>query len=176
MLLYHGTTGKRADQIFADRKISNDCDRFFTEEENGDGYTTQGYVYLTNEITYAVYFANSHTLVDKSEELYLFRIYVSDELIEPDYDEMRYQDPTGRDRERYSSDMECSLNEFKVCRIPVPIEFDRFTIEYFSFSKLDFPDIADLFDNAGYNYNYVVEHYSDMQRAFINSIYWRKTD
>ena len=67
MLLYHGTTGKRADQIFADRKISNDCDRFFTEEENGDGYTTQGYVYLTNEITYAVYFANSHTLVDKSE-------------------------------------------------------------------------------------------------------------
>ena len=174
MLLYHGTTGKRAEYIFADKAISNNCERFFTEEENGSGYTTQGYVYLTNEITFAAYFANSHTFMDQSKELFIFRVDVPDELIEPDYDEMRYQDPTGYDRERYSSDLECSLAEFKTCRIPISIEFDSFAVEYFSFNKADVPNIANLFDNAGCNYNYVVENYSAKQRAFIDSIHWKK--
>lgn len=174
MFLYHGTTGIRANQILDDKKISNNCDRFFTKEKNGDGYTTQGYVYLTNEITFAVYFANSHTFVDQSKELFIFRIDVPDELIEPDYDEMRYQDPPGHDREQYSSDLEYSLVEFKTCRIPVSIEFNKFTVEYFSFYKADFPNIADLFDNASSNYNYAIHHYSDKQREFINSIHWKK--
>lgn len=41
MILYHGTTYKRAQQIFKDRAIKRNCERFFTEEENGDGYVLQ---------------------------------------------------------------------------------------------------------------------------------------
>ena len=33
MILYHGTTYKRAQSIFKDRAIKKDCERFFTEEE-----------------------------------------------------------------------------------------------------------------------------------------------
>lgn len=99
MILYHGTTAKRAEHIFEDRTIKKNCLRFFTEEENGEGYSTDGYVYLSNEITYSLYFANCHSLVDKSESLYIFRIDIPDGLILADIDEMRYQDPTGCDRE-----------------------------------------------------------------------------
>ena len=174
MLLYHGTTSERAYKIFMDGRISNNCKRFFTKEENGNGYTTQGYVYLTNEITFAAYFANCHAFVDQSIELFIFRIDVPDELIEPDYDEMRYQDALGHNREQYSSDLECSLAEFKSCRIPVSIEFNRFAVEYFSFYKSSFRNIECLFKNACSDYNYVVEHYSDTQRVFIDSIHWEK--
>ena len=82
MLLYHGTTYKRAKQIFEDRIIKKDCDRFFTEEDNGDGYSTDGYVYLTNELTFALCFANCHHLVDKSDMLVVFL----DGQILPDFD------------------------------------------------------------------------------------------
>lgn len=174
MILYHGTTSNRAAQIFRDKKISNNCKRFFTEELNGDGSTTQGYVYLTNEITYAVYFANCHHFVDKSNQLYIFRVEVSEELIEPDYDEMRYQDPLMNERNRYTTDLKCSLLEFKSCRIPLSIEFDKFSVEYFVFNRDEFSDIAKLFDNAGCDYKYVVTHYSEFQHSFIDSIQWKK--
>lgn len=174
MILYHGTTDDRAKEILSNLEISNNCERFFTVEENGDGYTTQGYVYLTNEITYALYFANSHHFVDKSDKLYIFKIDVPDHLIEPDYDEMRYQDPTGFDRERYSNDLECSLLEFKTCRIPIPIEFSKFSVEYFVVDRNDIENMSLLFDNAGYDYKYVTSHYTRAQKEFIESIRWTK--
>lgn len=174
MILYHGTTDDRAKKILSNQVISNNCERFFTAEENGDGYTTQGYVYLTNEVIFALSFAHSHHLVDKSDKLYIFRIDIPDELIEPDYDEMRYQDPTGIDRERYSNDFECSLLEFKTCRIPIPIDFAKFPVEYFAINCSDIDNISCLLDNVGYNYKYVTSHYTRVQEEFIRSIKWAK--
>lgn len=173
MILYHGTTYKRAQQIFVDRIIKKDCERFFTEEENGDGYSTDGYVYLTNEVTFALYFANCHHLVDKSEVLVVFRIDVPDEQVLPDFDEMRYQDLTGADRERYDSDLSCSLLEYKTCRINSDISFDEYNVDYFCLVVEDVDEIGDLFDNAGCNYEYVISHYTRKQRNFIRSIQWR---
>jgi len=172
MVLYHGTTHKRAQQIFDDRAIKKNCERFFTEEENGDGYSTDGYVYLTNEVTLALYFAYCHHRDDKSDSMVVFKIEIPDEMILPDYDEMRYQDLTGTDRARYSDDLSCSLLEFKVCRISEDISFDKFEVQYFRFFASDVDNIGDLFDNAGYNYEYVIKHYSRRQTEFIQSIYW----
>lgn len=172
MILYHGTTYKRAQQIFANRAIKKNCERFFIEEENGDGYSTDGYVYLTNEVTLALYFAYCHHHVDKSDSMIVFKIEIPDEMILPDYDEMRYQDPTGIDRARYSDDLSCSLLEFKTCRVNSDILFDEYKVCYFRIFVNDVDNIGDLFDNAGYNYEYVTRHYSRRQAAFIQSICW----
>lgn len=174
MVLFHGTTSKRAEDILSDRTIKKDCLRFFTKEENGEGYSTDGYIYLSNEITYSLYFANCHSHVDKSELLYVFRIDVPDELVLSDMDEMRYQDSTGCDRERYANDLNCSLLEFKTCRIQSDISFDVFNVDYFIFDKTTFDNIADLFSNAGSDYKYVLKHYTLKQKEFIKSIKWIK--
>ena len=174
MILYHGTTYKRARSIFKDRAIKKDCERFFTEEDNGDGYSTDGYVYLTNELTYALYFANCHHLVDKSEVLVVFRIDIPDEQVLPDYDEMRYQDPTGTDREWYDSDLSCSLLEFKTCRINTDISFDEYTVDYFCLVVDRVKNIGELFNNAGCNYEYVTSHYTKRQKSLIKLIPWKR--
>lgn len=174
MILYHGTTYKRAQSIFKDRAIKKDCERFFTEEENGDGYSTDGYVYLSNEVTYALHFAYCHHRVDKSASLVVFKMEIPDEIVLPDYDEMRHQDPTGIDRKRYDSDLSCSLLEFKTCRIDTDISFDKYTVDYFCLVVDKVENIGDLFDNAGYNYEYVTSHYTQRQKNFIKSIPWKR--
>lgn len=174
MILYHGTTYKRAQSIFKDRAIKKECERFFTEEENGDGYSTDGYVYLSNEVTYALHFAYCHHRVDKSASLVVFKIEIPDEIVLPDYDEMRHQDQTGTDRERYDSDLNCSLLEFKACRINTDISFDEYAVDYFCLVVDKVENIGDLFDNAGYNYEYVTSHYTRRQKNFIKSIPWKR--
>lgn len=173
MILYHSTTENRAKQIFKDNKILCNCKRFFTKEENGDGYSSQGYVYLSNEITFATHFGYCHSNVEKTDIIYLYRIDIPDELIEPDYDEMRHQDPTGCDRERYSSDLQCSLLEFKACRVPFDIDFNKFKVDYLMIDKKGFSDISDLFDNAGHNLDYVISNYNPIQTRFINESSWQ---
>lgn len=174
MVLYHGTTYKRAQQIFQERAIKKNCERFFTEEENGDGYSTDGYVYLTNEVTFALHFAYCHHRVDKSDSMVVFKLEIPDEMILPDYDEMRYQDPTGTDRARYFDDLSCSLLEFKACRISADLSLDEFETRYFRLFTKDVDNIGDLFDNVGCNYEYVIENYSSKQIEFIQSIHWMR--
>ena len=172
MILYHGTTYKRAQQIFEDKAIKKDCVRFFTEENNGDGYSTDGYVYLTNELTFALHFAYCHHNVDKSEKLVVFRVDIPDELVLPDFDELRHQDPTCIDRSRYNDDLSCSLLEFKACRIDTDILLGEDNVDYFCLEVDDVDNISDLFDNAGSNYEYVINHYTRKQKSFIQSIQW----
>ena len=172
MILYHGTTHKRAQQIFHDRVIKKNCERFFTKEDNGDGYSTDGYVYLTNEVTYALYFANCHHFVDKSDALVIFRVNIPDNQILPDYDEMRHHDPTGIARKKYKDDLNCSLLEFKTCRINTDISFNEYAVDYFYLDLDEVDDIAYLFANAGGNYAQVTNHYTRTQKNFIQSIQW----
>lgn len=102
----------------------------------------------------------------------VFKIEIPDEMILPDYDEMRYQDPTCTDRARYSDDLSCSLFEFKACRISADLSFDEYEVKYFRLFANDVDNIGDLFDNAGCNYEYVIEHYSRKQIEFVQSIHW----
>lgn len=170
MILYHGTTEHRARLILRDNCIKKDVERYFTEEYNGDGYSTQGYIYLTNEITFAVYFANCHKFVDKSTNIYVFKIDVPPQLIEPDYDELRYQSATDEEINSYGGPLKCSLLEYKACRVKTDINFDRFSVQYCVLPITD--TIGNLLDNAGCNYKYVVTHYTKAQREFINNINW----
>ena len=104
----------------------------------------------------------------------MFRIDIPDEQILPDYDEMRYQDPTGTDREWYDSDLSCSLLEFKTCRINTDISFDEYTVDYFCLVVDRVKNIGELFNNACCNYEYVTSHYTKRQKSLIKLIPWKR--
>lgn len=174
MILYHATTEKRALSILKERTIKKNVDRYYTKEENGSGYSTQGYVYLTPEITFAIHFADCHNLIDKAPALYIFRLDIPNKIVEPDYDELRYQH-AGQDQiDSYGGALNCSIEEYKSCRVAQNLEFDRFDSWVCKIDLSDGVDINDITEFAGQNLIYVREHYTQKQLSFINSIIWEK--
>ena len=174
MILYHGTTGKRAEKIFKDGKLKCDVERHYTKSKSGSGYTEQGYVYLSNELMLSIYFANCCNLEDKSEELVVFKLDVDDSLIEPDYDEMRWQRADERQKIKYANDLECSLKEYKSCRVKSDIDIKNNNARYLTISAGD-PRIGNLTEKAGYNLHDVQANYNETQKAFIENADWKET-
>ena len=77
MIFYHGTTLKRANQIFNDNRIKCTVKRHYTKEKSGNGYTEDGFVYLATEPLFALYFANCCNLEDKSDSLFFPSSFLS---------------------------------------------------------------------------------------------------
>lgn len=174
MILYHGTTQKLAMEIFRDKVIKKDIKRHYTEEKSGNGYSTQGYIYLTNEITFSVFFANCCNLEDKADSLVLFKIDIPMEKIQPDYDEIRIQNSPKHVHDRYEDDLDFSLREFKSCRVDFDIEISEYDFEYCILNLSDEFTPYNLIINAGCNYEYVRNNYTDSQIEFINNLKWNK--
>lgn len=174
MILYHATTALRGKQILIDNCIKKDIDRFYTTEKNGDGSSTQGYVYLSNEITFSMYFANCHRYVDKSDELYIFQIDIPDELIEADCDELRYQGSSSDEIAQYGGELQCSLLEYKSCRVPFDINFKTYECSYITINIHGRPDPIDLVGGAGDNYKFTINNYTKIQKDFIDGIQWSR--
>lgn len=170
MILYHGTTKKRALEIFRDNTIKKDVKRHYTQETSGGGYSTQGYIYLTNEITFSVYFANCCNLEDNSNSLVLFKIDIPIEKIQPDYDEIRIQNEPKYVRDRYENDLDFSLREFKY----FDIELSEHSLEYCIVDLSDKFLPRNVIINAGCNYEHVIDNYTDLQIEFINNVKWCK--
>ena len=55
MILYHATTARRGKKIIEDGCIKKYVERYYIKENNDDGYSTQGYVYLSNELTFSMH-------------------------------------------------------------------------------------------------------------------------
>ena len=174
MILFHGTTIKRAKQIFADKKLRKNINRFYTYEKNGDGATTDGYIYLSNEITYSLYYAVNHCGVDKSNCVVIFKIDIPENKLLPDFDEIKMQDPTGYTSDRYSDKLKCSLLEYKVCRVAEDILFDNYAVQYFIFDIKSDLYSNDLLALAEKNYCETINEYNEKQKQFIKSIHWEK--
>ena len=173
MILFHGTTGKRAKKIFEDGAIRCDVERHYTRDKSGNGYTEQGYVYLSNEIMFAIYFANCCDIEDKSDELFIFKIEVEGSSIEPDYDEIRIQPNHDFIRKNYADDLDYSLNEFKSCRIGQDITFSDSKVSFLTIDK-DKIDIRDLVAGAGYNFQDAKNNYNAIQKDFIMNARWKE--
>lgn len=172
MILYHATTEVRAIPILRERTIKKNIERYYTQEENGDGYSTQGYVYLSPEVTFAIHFANCHNLVDKTSALYIFKLEIPDEMIEPDYDELRYQRARQEDIDRYGGALNCSLREYKSCRVPYDLKFNEIKCFVYKIDLNTGIDVNKLTEFAGYNLEGVIENYTQVQRKFIRRITW----
>lgn len=176
MILYHATTKTRAVQIFESRYIKCNIDRYYTEEDNGDGYSTQGFVYLSNEITFALYFANCHNINDKSDALYIFKFDIPDNIVEADYDELRIQMARKDEIKKYGGDLQCSLLEYKSCKVAVDLYFDHFQVSYYKIDLSSEKDIDELIGGVGCNFISTTENYTTEQRQFMQNIVWATVD
>lgn len=184
MILYHATTKKRSEKIFEDRCIKHIVDRFYTKELNGNGYTTQNFIYLSNELFMSLYFANSHTLVDKSDSIIVFRVDIDLENLEADYDEIRNEGLSDADMSKYGDDLQCTLQLFKSCRINESICFDMDNVSFVEISKItegfdSFFCIADnkfslqsILSNCGHDYTHTIQNYNKSQKELLSEINW----
>ena len=174
MVLYHATTAKRAKKILESGIIKRNIDRFYTEELNGEGYSTDGYVYLSNEITYAMHFANCHTLVDKSESIYVFKMEIDDSWLEADYDEIRHESISKEELSRYNSDLEYTLMQFMACRVSNDLFLKELSAEYCIVPKNGKEKLIDIIGKVGADYDYTIHHYTALQKRYLRSIKWYK--
>ncbi len=174
MILYHGTTRERSLGIFNDKIIKKNVNRHYTKEKSGRGYSTQGYIYFSNEITFSVYFANCCNLEDKSDSLVLFKIDIPIEDLQADYDEIRIQSVPEHIRNRYENDLDFSLRELKSCRVDFDIKLSEYSLKYCVLDLSGGFSPCDIILNAGRNYEYVRDNYTDSQIKFIDSVKWKE--
>ncbi len=173
MILFHGTTAERAKRIFKEGCVNKDSGKFYTRQENGDGYTTDGFIYLSTELTLAIYFANCHTLVDKSTSIFIFKFDIPLNLIEPDFDELRHQGATRILTDYYGGELECSLQEHKCCRVALNICFGSFQSSYIEI-ELPKSRINEIVGSVGLNLSDTLRSYSDYQKEWMQKISWNQ--
>lgn len=171
MILYHGTTQLRADQIFRDGEIKKNVERFYSKETRSYGCSTNNYVYFSNEPIYALAFAYYHSLEDHSQELYLFKVDIDEKKLEPDFDEIDFQGVTSICNNHYSCELEKSLLGYKSCRINEDIKLKDSNAEFCHFN---IKNIKKLLKNLGYDYYNTIKRYTENQKEFIKKIKWKK--
>ncbi len=88
MRLYHGTSFSASQAIISSGKILHDIER--TYDETSLLPTTNGFVYLTNNIGYAIYVANKESIFRKEDYLSVFEVDVDANELLPDFDELEY--------------------------------------------------------------------------------------
>lgn len=170
MKLYHATTQVRGEQILRDRCLKKDVSRYYSKENESNGPTTQGFVYLTNEITYSIYFANCHNLSESNTNIYIFKVDVPDEFLEADEDEIEQHSPNNENI--FPNRLAWSLGELKSCRVALDIDIDDYPTQIYRLIGMDSERILQLIRYVAYPFNYVVSNYTNDQRNFIDSISW----
>lgn len=168
MELYHATTQSRGEKILNERCIKKNVPRYYSDSSNGP--TTQGFVYLANEITFSVYFANCHNISEGNTTIYVFKIDIPNDILEPDEDEIEIQSPENEGS--YSNRLSWSLEELKSCRVGLDIDIDAYPTQICRITDMPEEEIVKLVEHAAFPFSYVVSHYTENQLAFLNSIRW----
>ena len=93
LILYHGTTLSRGEEIIKNHCIKHDISRVCTNTGKLDCDTTNGYVYLTPNIETAYFYGNLNSLrSEKKDDLkyvYIFKVEINEDKLLPDYDELK---------------------------------------------------------------------------------------
>lgn len=95
MILYHATPMINGNQILKEKKIKCFIDRYHKQSRIAEG-TTDGYVYLTPNLSLAYYGAIKFDLLqdEDTKYIYVFRLEIEENELEPDYDEIRFISPS----------------------------------------------------------------------------------
>lgn len=132
MILYHGTSSSRGQNILAHKMLDANAKRVYDEDHGLP--TTNGYVYLTDDVFNAIYYGNKTAWIDKDDSLYVFRIEINDSLLEADFDEFKYTlDPYGIEYELKDINnptIEESLRYTNSVRVGQDIKFEYFKTEF----------------------------------------------
>lgn len=90
MILYHATPLLKGKKILKDKRIKKNIERYHQESKIVQG-TTNGYVYLTQNMCLAYYYAaiQFDYLQGNNSYICIFKIEVDENDLEPDYDELK---------------------------------------------------------------------------------------
>lgn len=89
MVLFHGTTQKRGEEILRSGVIKCSTERDFKSIPNIEG-STDGYAYFTTDLSKALYYGNAKTIGNDCDMLvYLFRLDIPYEMLCADLDELK---------------------------------------------------------------------------------------
>jgi hypothetical protein len=88
MILYHGTSEKRGIKILKENCLKTNALRVYGEEHPLP--TTEGYIYLTNNLVNAIYYGNNTAWEDGDNYLFVFEIEVEERKLEADMDQIIY--------------------------------------------------------------------------------------
>lgn len=98
ILLYHGTSQARGEQIIKEQCIRHDAPLTYSPEEFiFDTHTSEGYVYLTNLLPIAIQYGNKAEIIDRSihgKYLYIFEVWVDSECLQADIDQLQLENTT----------------------------------------------------------------------------------
>jgi len=92
--LFLGTNEERGKKIIEEGLIRCDVDRLYNSTNIGEHYaTTDGFVYLTDLLPVAIYYANKAQIFARLPPgyYYIFEVEISDTELLPDMDEIRIQ-------------------------------------------------------------------------------------
>lgn len=90
MRLYHGTSFSASQNIISSEKILHEIER--TYDESSLFPTTNGLIYLTDNVGYAIYVANKEAIFRRESFLCVFEVEVEVDEAEllPDFDQLDY--------------------------------------------------------------------------------------
>lgn len=88
MILYHRTSFTRGIKILNDGKILTKAERVY--DETYILQTSKGFIYLSDDLAIAMYYANKTSFIDNDEYMYVFKCEINDNLLLPDLDEIKY--------------------------------------------------------------------------------------
>lgn len=122
MILFHGTTQKRGEEILASGVLKCNTERDFKSIAGIEG-TTDGYVYFTTDLSIALYYGNAKTIGnDYDMQVYIFRLDVPYELLCADLDELKSET---RKEFPVGTTVEESLEICKCVRIPQDVSISN---------------------------------------------------
>ncbi|MCY9763253.1 hypothetical protein M5X06_21975 [Paenibacillus alvei] len=134
MRLYIGTSEERGHSILVEGLIRCQVDRIYEEEDFGEFETTDGYVYLTNDVTMAAYYGNKAQIISESAGayLYLFEVEIDEGELLPDLDELKVEATFRPELHNKAADFSVaySINELASVRIDRDLSVDRDVVRY----------------------------------------------
>ncbi|MCI6031219.1 MAG: hypothetical protein SOY68_11490 [Fusobacterium varium] len=133
MILYHGTGETLGKTILKTGFISKDVKSNFSNFSICNNrkiinlQTESGYIYLTNYLSKAYYYANAGSK-NEDEHIYIFKCNIPEKLLLPDLDEIRicYNSQEEEFKELNSVEL---LNKIKSTRIIKNIDFENYDVE-----------------------------------------------
>ena len=176
MIVYHGTSKKNGENILKTRKIMTNQNKNWTD-------TTEGYVYLSNDIIKALSYGNKSCSTSHLENIFLFKVDVPYELLMPDKDEAYCK---GIKVTETPQDLNLILEECKSTRVNFSLNFNEYNVHYCEIKQLELDGVNYIeINNEKYKlkdinsavnccFSKTDEIYSASQKKFISEINWIK--
>lgn len=144
MRLYHGTPSSRGEKIIEDKVILHNVKRLYNDHFSLKNIscnisynnvnipstleTTDGYVYLTDSLFYAIYYGNKNSIsLTHDDFFYVFQVDVDLSELEPDTDEIMMTTSTPVDTIQHAND---SLACCRSARLAKSISSTDYLIKY----------------------------------------------